>query len=175
MIGDASAHFYPLLQNSDIDANLNVGTISDNITEREREREREKACARGVNKRQSALFLLLDRVKRVSTTQLLFLASIQDFGRRLQRDITRLVKKRVAKSHDAAGSATASGGDASPGPSMAPDVYVASHPTQRFAVWFGGTVIASTSQFSREVHTKADYDEYGPSICRSNPVSAGLV
>ena len=59
---------------------------------------------------------------------------------------------------------------------------------QRYAVWFGGSMLASTvgkhqerqlrvlslsifqPEFYQVCHTKAQYDEYGPSICRHNPV-----
>ena len=87
---------------------------------------------------------------------------------------------------------------------------VITHQMQRYAVWFGGSMLASTPEFyqvsfsanvtsvvsicvwvflsarflliydlnlpcpscpHRQVcHTKADYDEYGASICRHNPV-----
>ena len=64
------------------------------------------------------------------------------------------------------------------------------HHMQRYAVWFGGSMLASTvsfflfftflhflfsfcrlqPEFYQVCHTKADYDEHGPSICRHNPV-----
>ena len=71
------------------------------------------------------------------------------------------------------------------------EVQVVSHKMQRFAVWFGGSMLASTvravffaysalrlfgstppvqPEFYKVCHTKKDYDEYGPSICRHNPV-----
>jgi actin-related protein len=54
------------------------------------------------------------------------------------------------------------------------EVNVLSHQMQRFAVWFGGSVLASTPEFYTACHTKADYEEYGPSICRTNPVFRGI-
>jgi len=41
---------------------------------------------------------------------------------------------------------------------------------QRFAVWFGGSMLASTPEFHDVCHTRAQYEEIGPSICRHNPV-----
>ncbi|KAJ6898319.1 actin-related protein 3 [Populus alba x Populus x berolinensis] len=54
------------------------------------------------------------------------------------------------------------------------EVNVVSHPIQRFAVWFGGSVLASTPEFFAACHTKAEYEEYGASICRTNPVFKGM-
>jgi len=45
---------------------------------------------------------------------------------------------------------------------------------QRYAVWFGGSVLASTPDFYNVCHTKDQYDEYGPSICRYNPVFGAM-
>ncbi|URD91104.1 hypothetical protein MUK42_27196 [Musa troglodytarum] len=53
------------------------------------------------------------------------------------------------------------------------EVNVVSHPFQRYAVWFGGSVLASTPEFYEACHTKAEYEEYGASICRTNPVFKG--
>ena len=50
------------------------------------------------------------------------------------------------------------------------EVKVNSHHMQRYAVWFGGSVLASMPEFPASCHTKADYEEHGPSICRRNPV-----
>ncbi|MBD5025913.1 hypothetical protein GUF51_14570, partial [Xanthomonas citri pv. citri] len=49
-------------------------------------------------------------------------------------------------------------------------VNVVSHAMQRYAVWFGGSMLASTNEFVRVCHTKAQYEEEGPRICRHNPV-----
>lgn len=50
------------------------------------------------------------------------------------------------------------------------DVNVVSHPFQRYAVWFGGSMLASTGEFYRVCHTKAQYEEEGPRIARYSPV-----
>lgn len=86
----------------------------------------------------------------------------RDFDRRLQRDIQRLVNARLKTSY------SLSQGRLEPKPI---DVQVLSHHMQRYAVWFGGSMLASLSEFySTYCHTKAQYDEWGPSICRHNPV-----
>ncbi|XP_077997194.1 actin-related protein 3 [Glandiceps talaboti] len=85
----------------------------------------------------------------------------RDFGRRLQRDLKRVVEYRLKVSEEL------SQGRIKPKPI---DVQVISHHMQRYAVWFGGSMLASTPEFYQVCHTKADYDEHGPSICRHNPV-----
>lgn len=56
-----------------------------------------------------------------------------------------------------------------------PEVKVIAHDMQRFAVWFGGSMLSATSEFRRVCHTKAQYDEEGPRIARHNAVfSANL-
>jgi actin-related protein 3 len=89
----------------------------------------------------------------------------KDFHRRMQRDIKRIVDGRVAH-HEAL-----SGGHMK---ATEMEVNVLSHQMQRFAVWFGGSVLASTPEFYGACHTKADYEEYGPNICRTNPVFRGI-
>jgi actin-related protein 3 len=42
---------------------------------------------------------------------------------------------------------------------------------QRYAVWFGGSVLGSKPNFGSHVaKSKQMYEEYGPSICRYNSV-----
>ncbi|VAI58105.1 unnamed protein product [Triticum turgidum subsp. durum] len=62
----------------------------------------------------------------------------KDFHRRLQRDLKKIVDVRVRASN------TRLGGDAKAQPV---EVNVVSHPIQRYAVWFGGSVLASTAEF----------------------------
>ncbi|XP_067116738.1 actin-related protein 3-like isoform X1 [Osmerus mordax] len=85
----------------------------------------------------------------------------RDFGRRLQRDLKRSVDGRLKISEEL------SGGTLKPKPI---DVQVITHHMQRYAVWFGGSMLASTPEFYQVCHTKKDYEEVGPSICRHNPV-----
>jgi len=82
------------------------------------------------------------------------------FTKRLERDIRRKVKDRedyTAKKF----------------PNIQVrkiDVNVITHPFQRFAVWFGGSMLASQPEFLGYFHTKAQYQEVGPRIARHNPV-----
>lgn len=87
----------------------------------------------------------------------------KDFGRRLQRDIKRLADERQEANlalHSKYQKVNAE----------ALEVNVLSHRMQRFAVWFGGSMVASTPNFHSVCHTKAQYDEEGPRIARHNPV-----
>jgi len=52
------------------------------------------------------------------------------------------------------------------------EVNVVSHPFQRFAVWFGGSMLCSQPEFLTMFHSRARYLEEGPRIARSNPVFA---
>ncbi|KAM3586951.1 Actin-related protein 3 [Umbelopsis sp. WA50703] len=90
----------------------------------------------------------------------------KDFDKRLQRDIKRTVDYRVKASEDL------SGGTMKAKPI---EVNVISHKKQRHAVWFGGSLLASTPEFYSYCHTKAEYDEYGPSICRHNRVFGSVM
>lgn len=83
----------------------------------------------------------------------------KDFGKRLERDIKKSVDGRLRVTEALSGQ--------TPKPI---EVQVISHQMQRYAVWFGGSMLASTPDFYQVAHTKAQYDEYGPSICRHNPV-----
>lgn len=79
------------------------------------------------------------------------------FAKRLQRDIKRIVDDRVHMSEVRSNKVGFSSGV---------DVNVISHKKQRYAVWFGGSLLASTPEFYSYCATKADYDEYGPGIAR---------
>ncbi|KAH9362726.1 hypothetical protein HPB48_001177 [Haemaphysalis longicornis] len=75
----------------------------------------------------------------------------KDFGRRLQRDLKRVVDARLKFSEKL------SGGRITPKPM---EVQVISHHMQRYAVWFGGSMLASTPEFYQVCHTKKAYEEY---------------
>jgi len=82
------------------------------------------------------------------------------FTKRLERDVKRRVKDRYDYT-------------ASKYPDLnikKIDVHVVTHPFQRFAVWFGGSMLASQPEFLSFFHTRADYAEKGPSIARHNAV-----
>jgi actin-related protein 3 len=89
----------------------------------------------------------------------------KDFGKRLARDIKRSVDYRIKRSEELSGGKIKS---------VPLDVNVISHQMQRYAVWFGGSMLASTADFYTVCHTKAQYDEIGPSICRHNPVFGAM-
>ncbi|KPM39129.1 Actin-related protein 3 [Neonectria ditissima] len=80
----------------------------------------------------------------------------KDFGRRLQRDIKQLVDARIRASEVRSGGARSGG----------LDVQVISHKRQRHGPWFGGSLLGQTPEFRSYCHTKAEYQEYGPSIVR---------
>lgn len=88
----------------------------------------------------------------------------KDFDRRLQRDIQRRVTQRSKL-------LPVGEGQIQPKPI---EVQVVSHHAQRYAVWFGGSLLASTPEFYQVCHTKAQYEEYGPSICRHNQVFGAM-
>lgn len=89
----------------------------------------------------------------------------KDFSKRLQRDIKRSVDWRIKRSEELSGGKIKS---------VPLSVNVISHHMQRYAVWFGGSMLASTPEFYNVCHTKQQYDEYGPSICRHNPVFGAM-
>lgn len=91
----------------------------------------------------------------------------RDFAKRLQRDIQRLTKKRTEEQNKKLLSNTNI-------QSKATDVKVLQHKMQRFAVWFGGSMLGSLPQFYEMAHSKQDYEEIGPSVARRNPVFAGI-
>jgi len=87
----------------------------------------------------------------------------KDFGRRLQRDVKKIVDKRLEENW--ARNPRFKGSESSK-----IEVNVVSHAMQRFAVWFGGSMLSSTSEFYRVCHTREAYLEEGPRIARHNPV-----
>ncbi|NP_001170315.1 Actin-related protein 3-like [Zea mays] len=101
----------------------------------------------------------------------------KDFHRRLQRDLKKIVDARVRASNSRLLSGDAkffSDNIIYDFQAQPIEVNVVSHPIQRYAVWFGGSVLASTAEFYEACRTKAEYEEYGASICRSNPVFKGM-
>lgn len=89
----------------------------------------------------------------------------KDFSRRLQRDIKKLSDQRLMQSEQL------SGGKLKP---KKIDVNVVSHKMQRYAVWFGGSMLASTAEFYQVAHTKAEYMEKGAGCVRYNAVFGAL-
>lgn len=68
----------------------------------------------------------------------------KDFARRIQRDLKRMVDTRQKRSVEMSGGVMQN----------EVEVKVISHNTQRFAVWFGGSMLASTPEFYKSCHTK---------------------
>jgi len=89
----------------------------------------------------------------------------KDFGRRLERDVKKQVDLRMV-----ANMAKLASLSVNSAPPPAVDVKVVSHPMQRYAVWFGGSMLAHTPEFYRVCVTKKQYDEEGPRIARHSPV-----
>lgn len=80
----------------------------------------------------------------------------KNFDRRLEQEVRRRVKER----YEGLGILE-----------NAPEVKVSQNMVQQAAVWFGGSMLAhKRDNFVKIISTKADYDEYGPSIARHNPV-----
>jgi actin-related protein 3 len=90
----------------------------------------------------------------------------KDFGRRLQKDVSKIVKDRMKTNAEKMAHLS----NKQVVKADVPEVKVVAHDMQRFAVWFGGSMLASTSEFKRVCHTKAQYDEEGPRIARHNAV-----
>ncbi len=95
----------------------------------------------------------------------------RNFNKRLQQDLKDRVDARVA-ANMAKVSARAGAGAAAANQPQDIKVKVVAHDMQRYAVWFGGSMLASTPEFFRVCHTKAQYMEEGPRIARHNPVFA---
>lgn len=93
----------------------------------------------------------------------------KDFDRRLNKSIKKKVDKRMTENRER----LAALGHINLRPPQPIDVNVVSHHMQRFAVWFGGSMLSSTAEFFRVCHTKAQYDEEGPRIARHNAVFSG--
>lgn len=87
----------------------------------------------------------------------------KDFDKRLKIEIKRSVDERLRLSAELSNNRL----KLKPTPM---EVKVVAHQMQRYAVWFGGSLLASTPEFYEKSHTKAEYYERGPSICRHNAV-----
>ncbi|KAJ3054814.1 Actin- protein 3 [Rhizophlyctis rosea] len=96
----------------------------------------------------------------------------KDFGRRLQRDIKRMVDDRI-KAYEITSQARLAEEAQIKAKQM--EVNVISHKKQRYAVWFGGSLLADTADFYSYCHTKAQYEEEGPRIARYNKVFGSIL
>eukprot|EP00906_Rhabdomonas_costata_P026911 RCo038312 len=84
----------------------------------------------------------------------------RNFEKRLQRDVKRLIDARLEESWRLTANRNQ--------PKADMEVNVIAPPVQRYAVWFGGSWLGDTQEFFSLAKTKAQYDEWGPSICRHN-------
>ena len=91
----------------------------------------------------------------------------KDFGRRLKRDLKKKFKGRCDANIEILKSRGITNEAAFPKP-LEPNVI--SHQMQRYAVWFGGSIISSGQNFQNLCKTKAQYEEEGPRIMRNNVV-----
>jgi len=87
----------------------------------------------------------------------------KDFGRRLNRDIARRTKSRLEMYNKNSGIQVKD-----------IEVNVITHRMQRFAVWFGGSMLSQLPQFGEMVITKEDYEEQGARIARHSRVFQSL-
>eukprot|EP00477_Mikrocytos_mackini_P000194 GAHX01000205.1.p1 GENE.GAHX01000205.1~~GAHX01000205.1.p1 ORF type:complete len:394 (-),score=78.50 GAHX01000205.1:34-1215(-) len=75
------------------------------------------------------------------------------FDKRLQRDLNRIVLEKHNNKRAKA--------------------RVITHSKQRYAVWFGASILGKVPQFANNIHTKQQYEEVGPRIARYNAVFFG--
>ena len=54
------------------------------------------------------------------------------------------------------------------------DVCVHSHSMHKHAAWLGGSLLGSLPSFATVCHSRADYEEHGSGIRRSNAVFSDL-
>ena len=74
----------------------------------------------------------------------------KDFSVRLQQDMSNLLVDRLSQSENV------------------PEVCVSSSKKQKYAVWYGASMLASLPQFNSLCTSKSQYDEYGPTIFRQS-------
>lgn len=82
------------------------------------------------------------------------------FDKRLQRDLQTRISERL----ELQGSSKVSDSNG------APVVSVKTHLSQKYAVWSGGSILASMPIFNNLCHSKQEYEENGPGICRQSRV-----
>ena len=83
----------------------------------------------------------------------------KDFDSRLKKNIQERVDNRLSQYKTLTGAT-----------SKPITCNVEQNMVQRYAVWFGGSVLGSTEHFPKICHSREDYMERGPSICRHNSV-----
>lgn len=93
----------------------------------------------------------------------------KDFSKRLQRDMRCIVEKRLEYVREIKSDSIVNKA------SSGIEVNVIAHSNQRHAVYTGGSFLASLDSFPSYCHTKAEYDEIGPNICRQSRVFSKLI
>ena len=82
---------------------------------------------------------------------------IEILDRRLEMSLQKRVDDRLKKY-------------TAPGKQSSIKVKVTNSMAQKHVVWLGGSSFSSQDGFKTMVHTRAEYQEKGPSCCRFNPV-----
>eukprot|EP01061_Rhynchopus_euleeides_P038813 TRINITY_DN6655_c0_g2_i1.p1 TRINITY_DN6655_c0_g2~~TRINITY_DN6655_c0_g2_i1.p1 ORF type:complete len:422 (+),score=176.67 TRINITY_DN6655_c0_g2_i1:130-1395(+) len=91
----------------------------------------------------------------------------KDFGKRLGRDIKKRVDHRMQVHYEKRI-------DKGEGKKEIP-VNVISHRRQKYAVWYGGSVIGASEQYLPHImKTRAEYEENGPAIFRNSAIGGGV-
>lgn len=80
------------------------------------------------------------------------------FDKRLQKQVQSILDRRM-KIYNAVANTN-----------MTMNCNVAQNMVQRYAVWFGGSVLGSHQNFPKICHSREAYMEHGPSICRHNAI-----
>ncbi|KAG8345178.1 putative Actin [Trypanosoma vivax] len=81
------------------------------------------------------------------------------FDKRLQKDLRTIVDSRAKKNTKALGDTRRE---------ITYEVNVVSHERQRYAVWYGGSMLGASQDFVSIAKTKQEYEECGPYICRQS-------
>eukprot|EP01025_Chloroclados_australasicus_P027345 TRINITY_DN2715_c1_g1_i1.p1 TRINITY_DN2715_c1_g1~~TRINITY_DN2715_c1_g1_i1.p1 ORF type:complete len:242 (-),score=28.90 TRINITY_DN2715_c1_g1_i1:238-963(-) len=76
----------------------------------------------------------------------------RNLDRRLKVELQSIVDKRLSEQ------------------SSGVKVSVHRHPVSKYAVWLGGSMLSVAPTFPDLCHTRQEYEEHGPSICRRNHV-----
>jgi actin-related protein 3 len=85
------------------------------------------------------------------------------FDKRLQLDLDEIIGARIRKTKEQSGR------------DISIPVKVVSHRRQRYAVWNGGSVLGASPKYTHVAHTRKDYEEHGPRICRGNAMFGDIL
>jgi len=82
------------------------------------------------------------------------------FDKRLNKNLQGIIDKRMAKFDELRGDGVKTEMPCNVGQNL----------VQKYAVWFGGSMLGSMDNFKYTCKSREDYAEHGPSICRHNPI-----